>query len=170
VARRSPDPLLELEHLIRRVYSYAAYTVGDGPGAESVVSRTIEQAQRRRDRYAVSDGPPIIWLLGMARRQLDDRLHGPRSRTAPPPAVDPRSVGFDDVEPGTAQAAVADLSPSDRELVGLRYGADLATAEIGSLLGIPVPTVEAALNRVHGQLRAALKPTPRGWDTGGRTE
>jgi DNA-directed RNA polymerase specialized sigma24 family protein len=62
------DPLADPEALIRRVYAYAAYRLGDGPDAEDVTSEVFERALRYRDSYDRSKGEPVAWLLGIARR------------------------------------------------------------------------------------------------------
>ena len=40
------DPLRNPEPLIRRVYGYVAYRIGDGPDAEDITSETFERALR----------------------------------------------------------------------------------------------------------------------------
>ena len=46
------DPLANPEALIRRVYAFAAYRLGDGPDAEDVTSEVFERALRYRERGA----------------------------------------------------------------------------------------------------------------------
>ena len=64
------DPLADPERVFRRVYSYVAYRIGDGPEAEDVTSETLERALRYRGSYDPSQGEPIAWILGIARRCL----------------------------------------------------------------------------------------------------
>jgi RNA polymerase sigma factor (sigma-70 family) len=52
------------------------------------------------------------------------------------------------------RAAVAQLSERDRELIGLRYGADLAAAQIAELLEAEPHAIEVALSRAVARLRA----------------
>src|SRR5689334_25346457 len=61
------DPLAHPEALIRRVYSYVAYRIGDGPEAEDVTSDAFERALRYRSTYDRKKGTPQAWLLGIAR-------------------------------------------------------------------------------------------------------
>jgi DNA-directed RNA polymerase specialized sigma24 family protein len=68
------DPLRNPEPLIRRVYSYVAYRIGDGPDAEDVTSDTFERALRYRKSYDASRGEPISWLLGIARRCISEHV------------------------------------------------------------------------------------------------
>src|ERR671934_110575 len=71
---RQRDPLSNPAPLIRRVYSYVAYRLGDGPDAEDVTSDVFERALRYRGSYDDSRGRPLPWLLGIARRCVDDAL------------------------------------------------------------------------------------------------
>ncbi len=56
------------------------------------------------------------------------------------------------------QEAVARLSERDRELVALRYGADLTARQIAETLGLQTNAVEVALHRLHAKLRMELEP------------
>jgi RNA polymerase sigma factor (sigma-70 family) len=55
-------------------------------------------------------------------------------------------------------AAVGQLDERDRELVALRYGADLTARQIAELLELRVNTVEVALHRALARLRELLQP------------
>ena len=83
MARR--DPLANAPELIRRIYSYVAYRVGDGPDAEDVTSEVFERALRYRNSYDPSRGEPFAWLIGIARRCVDDALTRPRADIAAQP-------------------------------------------------------------------------------------
>ena len=74
------DPLANPEPLIKRVYAYVAYRVGDGPDAEDLTSETFERALRYRKSYDPGKGEPVAWLLGIAKRCVDGR--GPRMELA----------------------------------------------------------------------------------------
>jgi RNA polymerase sigma factor (sigma-70 family) len=158
--RRRHDPLADAEPLIRRVYSYVAYVVGDGHDAEDITSATIERAIRYRDRYDPDQGSPVAWLLGIARRCVADQWG--EQKPSPDDDLDevpePADLAFDDVDRLAVQAAVAALGQRDRELVALRYGADLTARQIGDVLGLQTNAVEVALHRAHARLRALLAP------------
>ncbi len=154
---RRHDPLADPEQLIRRVYAYAAYMVGDGPDAEDITGATIERALRYRASYDPSRGSPVAWLLGIARNCIADRRGEPP--TVPEEELDELEAAegsLDHVDRLAVQAAVAKLGPRDRELIALRYGADLTTRQIGAELGLRANAVEVALHRAHARLRALL--------------
>src|SRR3954464_6599281 len=64
----SRDPLANPEPLIRKVYAYVAYRIGDGPDAEDVTSETFARALRYRGSFDPRKGEPIAWRLGIAER------------------------------------------------------------------------------------------------------
>ena len=159
------DPLRDPAPLVRRVYAYAAYRLGDGPDAEDVTSETFERALRYRDSFDAKQGQPAAWLVGIARRCVDDHLRG---RGIEVPTDDEGLLdAVDDPGPGPADLAiqrldladaVATLGVRDRELIALRYGADLKAKDIAALLGQRTNAVEVALHRALERLRAALGP------------
>lgn len=152
------DPFHHPEALIRRVYAYVAYRLGDGPDAEDVTSATFERALRYRSSFDPRRGEPLSWLLGIARREIGSYF------------VQRRSYGESDLEPadphGLADdadvrldltAALRTLDEAERELIALRYGADLTARQIGEVLGRKTNAVEVALYRVLGKLRRELE-------------
>jgi RNA polymerase sigma-70 factor (ECF subfamily) len=154
----SRDPLGDAEPLIRRVYAYVAYRIGDGPDAEDVTSETFERAVRYRRSYDRTKGEPIEWLIGIARRVLAGRGG---LREVPmedlPETPDPNPIENRVVSAIVLRSAVARLDERDRELIALRYGADLSIREMGELLGVRINTLEVALHRARGRLATKLE-------------
>ncbi len=151
------DPLANPEPLIRRVYAYVAYRIGDGPDAEDVTSATFERALRYRESFDPRKGEPLAWLIGIARRCLAETYLG-----APVPVAEPPDVpGPDDPEEKALRRlwladAIARLDERDRELLALRYGADLTARQIADLLDLRTNAVEVALHRALARVRAEL--------------
>ena len=157
MARRS-DPLAKPEALIRRVYAYAAYRLGDGQDAEDATSETFERALRYRESYDPTKGEPIAWLLGIARRCVNATLAS-RAETchdAPEP-VDDVELEQRSIARVSVAGAAAKLGARDRELIALRYGADLTAAQIAERLGVTTNAAEVALHRALERLRAHLQ-------------
>jgi RNA polymerase sigma-70 factor (ECF subfamily) len=140
------------------VYAYVAYRIGVGPDAEDATSEVFARALRYRASYDGSKGTPIAWLLGIARRVLAERATDDRLTVAEVPDVAaPGALEDDSVNRLTMQTAVAALGERDRELVALRYGADLTTRQIGELLELRTNTAAVALHRALQQLRRDLE-------------
>ena len=148
------DPLDHPEELIRSVYAYVAYRIGDGPDAEDATSDTFERAIRYRKSYDGSRGEPVAWLIGIARRCVNDVLTSRQATVADPPDVaDEGDLEGETVGRLAIGSAVARLAPLERELIALRYGADLTARQIGELLEMNTTAVEVALHRATSRLR-----------------
>src|SRR4051794_39308761 len=143
---------------MRRVYAYAAYRLGDGPDAEDATSDTLERALRYRKSYDARKGEPAAWLVGIAQRCVDDVLRS-RARLLPlgddlPDVADPNLLDEGVAFRLDVAQAMLSLDDRDRELVALRYGADLTARQIAELQEARVNTVEVALHRALDRLRA----------------
>jgi RNA polymerase sigma-70 factor, ECF subfamily len=157
---RPRDPFADPERLIRRVYAYVAYRIGEGADAEDVTAEAIERALKYKDSYDDAKGEAVAWVIGIARRVL--MSHPVREQAA---VLDDEISGSDEVEETavrrvSVRSAVEHLSDRDQELVALRYGADLSAREIGLLLEMKTNAVEVALHRVIERLRNELATGP----------
>jgi RNA polymerase sigma-70 factor (ECF subfamily) len=149
------DPFANPALLIRRVYAYAAYRVGSGPDAEDITSETFERALRYRSSFDAKRGDPAAWLIGIARRVVADRSLGQTQATVP---REERVEGHESnvIRKTDLVAALGVLAERDREIIALRFGADMSAREIAGVLEIRTNTVEVALHRALSRLRAEL--------------
>ena len=154
----APDPLAHPESLIRRVYAYVAYRIGDGVEAEDVTSEAFERALRYRASFDPRRGDAASWLIGIARRCIADaalnRLH---VTDATGDGAAPGDLEADAMQRLELAGALESLDARQRELIALRFGADLTARQIGGLLEMKTNAVEVALHRVLGTLRTALE-------------
>lgn len=88
-----------------------------------------------------------------AGRGIDSPLDGIDEVTA--------ANGDADDDPLGVRRWIAALPPREREIVFLRYFADLDYATIASVLGIERGTVSATLNAAHHRLRQRLEATAK---------
>ena len=138
----APDPLAHPESLIRRVYAYVAYRIGDGVEAEDVTSEAFERALR----YRASFDP---------RRGGQTQTDGQRYATGDGAA--PGDLEADAMQRLELAGALESLDARQRELIALRFGADLTARQIGGLLEMKTNADEVALHRALGTLRTALE-------------
>src|SRR5437588_8710691 len=142
------DPLAEAAPLIRRVYAYVAFRIGDGPDAEDVTSEVFERALRYRAAYDPKLGSPIAWLIGIARRCIGDR-----SRPSVELQCDPEEWTMTDsieaavIERIELSSALRRVDQRSQHLLALRYGADLSPRELGRILPLNPNAGEVALPR-----------------------
>jgi RNA polymerase sigma-70 factor (ECF subfamily) len=154
------DPLADPEALVRRIYAYVAYRIGDGPDAEDVTGETFARGLRYRDSYDSSKGSPIAWLIGIARRCMEDARRERTLERDPPEVAAPEDLEEESLTRLSLWQAVARLDERDRHLIALRYGADLSAKEIGRQLEMKTNAVEVALHRALGRLRPLLEEHP----------
>jgi RNA polymerase sigma factor (sigma-70 family) len=151
------DPLANPEPLIKRVYAYVAYRVGDGPDAEDLTSETFERALRYKKSYDSQKGEPIAWLIGIARRCIEGRPPTLELASEFVEAADHRDLEDEALRRIALSGAVGRLEDRDRELIALRYGADLTARQIAQLHGAKTNAIEVALHRALGRLRSQLE-------------
>jgi RNA polymerase sigma-70 factor (ECF subfamily) len=152
------DPLANPQLLIRRVYGYVAYRIGDGPDAEDVTSETFARAIRYRDSFDPRRGDASAWLIGIARRCI---VEATLNRSVPTDVISDIEVeGPEDsaVRRLDLHRQLFTLDERDRELLALRYGADLTAKQIAELLDLKTNAVEVALHRALARLRQRLDP------------
>ena len=153
------DPFADPQPLIRRVYAYVAYRIGDGdgPDAEDVTSATIERALRYRDRFDAHKGDAAAWVIGIARRQISEHYGElPLPVSEFPEQVAPGDLEVDSAARLDLWRAITGLGDRERELIALRYGADLTARQIGELVGLQTNAVEVAIHRALKTLRGLL--------------
>jgi DNA-directed RNA polymerase specialized sigma24 family protein len=115
------DPLANPALLIRRVYGYVAYRIGDGPDAEDVTSEVFERAVRYRSSYDSTRGGALPWLIGIARRCIDGRpsppLFAELQESGP---IAPGDLEESAIERLTLRATISNLDERSRDLLALR--------------------------------------------------
>jgi RNA polymerase sigma-70 factor (ECF subfamily) len=145
------------------VYAYVATLLGDRGAAEDVTALAFERALRGRDGYRPGRGSERAWLFGIARNAALDELRR-RRRVAPllaEPVAD--APGDDDEAPrldrAVVRAALAALTPRERELIALKFHAGLSNAELARVLGVSETNAGTLLHRTMTQLRKACHAT-----------
>jgi len=145
----------------RDLYAYVCSLLGDPAAAEDVTALAYERAYRRRRTFDRHRGEARAWLFGIARNAALDELRRRRrvaTLAAEPP--DERLAGPEDgaevaLRRTAVRAALAELSPRERELVALKFGAGLSGGEIATVLGMSETGVSTFLYRTMNKLREA---------------
>jgi RNA polymerase sigma-70 factor (ECF subfamily) len=147
------------------VYNYFRFHVPQVDVAEDLTAETFLKVVRSANRFDPAKGTPKAWILTVARNVLIDWRRRARLRqyvtigtmhdlVYEAPSPEERLLREEEV--GRMLDAVAGLSPSDRELVGLRYGSGLDTTEVAQILGTSEGSVRTRLWRVLIRLRGAM--------------
>lgn len=145
-----------------RIYAYCRYRCGSNVEAEDLAARTFEKAWRARDQYRSDLAGFSTWLYRIAQNVCADhfrtgrarRDHLPIEAAMDAPAADtPELRAARDSDFERMARLVASLPERERELIALRYGADLGNQFIARLTGLSVSNVSTLLNRAVRALR-----------------
>jgi RNA polymerase sigma factor (sigma-70 family) len=92
-------------------------------------------------------------LIGIARRLIEGRPRSLELASELPEGSDPGDLEEATIRRLALSNAVSRLDERDRELIALRYGADLTARQIAETLDLRTNAVEVALHRALGRLR-----------------
>lgn len=142
--------------------------------AEDLLQEVFLQAWRRAPEYDPRRGSFSAWLFTIARNRALDVVRSPRhkqalQRSSEPAAPEQRQSDEPPASEASPEetlalkrraqavrAALADLSPVQREAIELAYYSGLSHSEIASQTGEPLGTIKSRINQAAAKLRAAL--------------
>ncbi len=147
-----------------KLFGFLVYRTGDRALAEDLVADVFERAWRARARFDVRRGSATAWLYTIAVNRLRDhyrraqveRTSLERVISGAPTAVEPAQEAVADRD--RVMRSLASLNERDREIVALRFGADLTAPQIARVTEQPLTTVEGRLFRALRRLGTVLEP------------
>jgi RNA polymerase sigma-70 factor (ECF subfamily) len=148
------------------VYGYLRFHLPSADEAEDLTAEVFLRAVRAAGQFDPARGAPKAWLLRIARNALHDHRRRERRRRQVPmdalldlrsdaPSPEERLLWQETV--ARLLAALAELGDGDREIIGLRYGSGLDTADTAALLGVREAVVRTRLWRALGRLRRVME-------------
>ncbi len=142
-----------------RVYNYFRFRMEIEADVADLTSRTFEKAWRSRARYRRDLAGFSTWLFTIAKNVGSDHLQGRRGHLPIDTALNVAAEGTPekDAERRSNLSRLAFLTQSlsgrERELIALKYGAELTNRLIAHLTGLSESNVGSILHRVVGSLR-----------------
>ena len=141
-----------------RLYNYFRYRLGDEVAAEDLTSVVLEKAWIKRHRYRQDRAAFSVWLFAIAKNEVVAYL---RKRHVSVPISESEKAASETTEGVLEQSQdlqklshlLMDLPERERELISLKYGADLNNREIAAITGLSESNVGTILNRVLHKLR-----------------
>ena len=129
--------------------------------AEDLTQATFERALAAWSRYDAARAAPEAWLLAIAHNLAIDHARRRRARPADPVPTHELDAPVDPPEPRIGPspelaAALGQLTAPGRDVLGLRFGAELTGPEIAERLGLSVANVQQIQSRSLRRLRMAL--------------
>jgi len=155
------------EEHIRRIYGFFGYRLGSREDAEDLTQITFERALKAWHRFDEERASGSTWLIAIARNLLIDHYrHGASKRRERPlepedgdetkHVIESSPQGKLGISP-ELERALSRLRDRERELVALRFGAELTGPEIAMLTGLSLANVQQILSRSLRRLRAELE-------------
>lgn len=141
-----------------RLYNYFRYRLGDEAVAEDLTSVVLEKAWTKRHRYRKDRAAFSTWLFAIAQNEVITYF---RKRHIALPISMAEEVTSETAEDMAEQAQdlgqlsslLVNLPERERELVSLKFGADLNNREISTITGLSESNVGTILSRVLQKLR-----------------
>lgn len=141
-----------------RLFAFLVYRTGDRTIAEDLLGDVFERAFRAHARFDPQRGSETTWLYTIALNRLRDhhrRAHVERAVLERVIAAGTNIVEASEdtiAERDRLMQALAVLNQRDRDIIALRFGADLTAPQIARVIEQPVTTVEGRLFRALRRL------------------
>jgi RNA polymerase sigma-70 factor (ECF subfamily) len=149
-----------------KIYNFFRYRVGEGPIAEDLTAMTFEKAWRARHRYRSDQAAFSTWLFTIARNVATDHFRHHREFVSLEEAAEnsdprtPEDAVLRNLDFERLTGLLAKMPDRERELLSLKYAADLNNRTIASITGLSESNVGTILYRTIQSLRAQ-------WEEGG---
>lgn len=149
-----------------RVFGVVRAQCGDVELAEEITQSTFCTLAAKLERY-VESGKFEAWVFRIAVNRLRDEMRRRRRHAVPVenatltaigPIIEDEAIVDRRRLHGLLAQALADLNPSDREVIELRHIGGMSFRQMADHLGEPLGTLLARHHRALRKLRAALGP------------
>ena len=162
----------DFEQLFREhgqtLFGFLAYRVGDPTIAEDLLADTFERAIKAGRRFDRSKGSEQTWIYTIALNCLRDHIRRNKAELR----ANEQSRGWHNDRSDSEQQvhdrvllmrALDVLEPGEREVLALRFGADLRVQDIANVTGNPLTTVRgrlySGLRKLRRELESDAHPT-----------
>ncbi|KTB48153.1 ECF subfamily RNA polymerase sigma factor, BldN family [Dehalogenimonas alkenigignens] len=147
-----------------RIYRYVALKIGSRSEAEDLTQQVFMNALESITSYKVREVPFSAWLYRIAHNQVVDCL---RKRSRRPTLELDESLPLPSEEDIAAETelkletrelieALKKLTPSQQEVITLRFGAEMPITEVARLLGKTEGAVKAMQHSAVAALRRIM--------------
>jgi len=146
--------------LAPRVYNYFRYRLGQESDVEDLTARTFEKAWAARERYRRDLAGFSTWLFKIAQNLIVDHVRSRRNQVSIDHAIhvaaDENTEHNPDRQSDLSRltSLTREMPPRERELLALKYGAEMSNRDIARLTGLTESNVGSILHRVVQNLRS----------------
>jgi RNA polymerase sigma-70 factor, ECF subfamily len=147
-----------------RVCRFAAVVAGCDCDPEDIAQDALLKAITKLDRFDPARGSMEGWLWRIVANTAKDAMRKAHLRALLTERLGRREFAVVDLEDVAVERlaaaelldALARLSPRDRQLLGLRFVADLDTASVGTIVGLSAESARRAIGRALDRLRVLV--------------
>jgi RNA polymerase sigma-70 factor (ECF subfamily) len=161
LGRMTPEELCA--RYAEKVARFASMAAGADADADDIAQDALLKAIRALHTYDPARGSYDAWLWRIVVNTARDATRRARVRALVQerlgrdlPATNVEDSAIDRASAAEVYAAIAGLAPRDRELLALRFGSDLTTAEVGTLVGLSAESARRAIGRALERARAQM--------------
>jgi RNA polymerase sigma-70 factor (ECF subfamily) len=150
------------EQYLPKVFRYISYRVTDAHLAEDLTSVVFEKALIKFKSYSSDKAAFSTWIFAIARNTLIDHYRV-SSKTQMVRAEDPAAFAVQDDSPEDVSdreeeiqllnSCLAKLSQPEREIISLKFGAEMTNREIAKMLALTESNVGIIIFRAVRKLR-----------------
>jgi RNA polymerase sigma factor (sigma-70 family) len=150
------------EKYLPKVYRYINYRITDVQTAEDLTSAVFEKALNKFNSYDSRKAGFSTWVFTIARNTLTDHFRSSRqSRTvgleavadSPSPQLSPEDEADRAEEISILNSCLAKLSAPEKEIISLKFGAEMTNRQIAGILSLSESNVGVILYRAVRKLR-----------------
>ena len=150
-----------------RVYRYLYVRLGNQAEAEDLTQEVFAKVLEAIGSFQWRNAPFASWLFRIAHNKMIDHIR--REKRIERVDSDETVLSLDDPDPAEiaehnlqlekVRHNIGRLSPAQREVIWLRFGAGLSTTEVASALGKSTGTVKALQYNGIASLRKLMEQT-----------
>lgn len=163
---RETDFTYIFETYYKRVYNYIYYRVNSSYVADDLTSQVFEKIMIKIETYNEDKAPFEVWLFAIARNVINDyfrdtKKHKFFSIDLIKNLISNKKTPEDVVEISETKDELLDalkiLDKRDRNIIGLKFGAELKNIEIAEILELTESNVGVILYRTMKKLKKELE-------------
>lgn len=149
-----------------RLFNYVAYLVRDRAVAEDLTAAICEKALERLHQYDARRGTLDAWMFAIARNSVRNHWRGEQrggviASLDALPMVQAQGGSPEEMAEAADMfrqivAHLDELTDQEQEVIALKYGADVANADIAKVVGVTANHVGVIAHRALQKLRSRL--------------
>lgn len=155
-ARGDEQAFAELyDETSRRVYGLVLRVIKDPAQAQEVTQEVYLDVWRSASRYQTGRGSAVAWILTIAHRKAVDRVRSAEASSRRETTYEQHNQAVEhdstaeaahaSLEARRVRAALAGLTPAQREAIELAYLGGYTHAEVALLLDLPLGTAKTRI-------------------------